>query len=84
MVGSREIKFDLDGLGGITMDAGRKIGFVNCEAGNLAVEQSRLLLDDKEIAKLPEDTKVVLVEFKAGTLTVTADGAIVYSSAAGK
>ena len=83
-VGSREVKFDLDGPGSILMSAERPAATIAFAGGAVVVENERVLLNDSEIAKLPVDAKVVMVEHKAGKLTITADGANIYSSALGK
>jgi pyruvate/2-oxoglutarate dehydrogenase complex dihydrolipoamide dehydrogenase (E3) component len=44
----------------------------------------RAILGDKEIAKIPDDTNLVLVVCKEGALTITADGTKIYSSAIAK
>ena len=36
------------------------------------IEKARVLLNDQEVAKLPEDAKVVQVDYTAGTLTMGA------------
>jgi hypothetical protein len=48
--------------------------------GKVVVEKARVLLNDKEVAKVPEDAKVVEVDYTAGTLTITADGTKVHES----
>jgi hypothetical protein len=80
-VGSHEVKFDLDGPGSIFMGAERPAATITFPGGAVVVENERVLLNDSEIAKLPVDAKVVMVEHKAGKLTITADGASIYSSA---
>ena len=44
------------------------------------VEKARLLLNGEEVAKLPEEAKLVQINSTAGTLTITADGTKVYES----
>jgi hypothetical protein len=80
-VGSHEVKFDLDGPGSIFMSADRPAATITFAGGTVVVESEQVLLNDSEIAKLPEDAKIVMVEHKAGKLTNTADGANIYSSA---
>ena len=80
-IGNREIKFDLDGLGGFSTEGDESGGVITFDGGKVTVQRSRLLLDGKEVSKVPENAKVVQVEYKVGKLTVTADGKKIYSSA---
>ena len=82
-IGNREIKFDLDGPGGYTSEGDESGGVITFDGGKVTVQRSKLLLDGKEVAKVPENAKVVLVDYRAGKLTVTADGKTIYSSGAG-
>ena len=82
-IGFREINFDLDGQGGFSTEGDASGGVITFDGGKVTVQQSKLLLDGKEVAKVPDNAKVVLVEYKAGKLTVTADGKTIYPSAAG-
>src|SRR5690242_21136674 len=54
---AREVKFSVDGGGGIGMEHG--IATINFAEGKVVVEKARVLLNDKEIATVPADTKVV-------------------------
>ena len=88
MVGGREVKFALDGPGGIKPGGERRTNgsieeipaIVEFTGGKVSVEKARVLLNDKEVAKLPENTKVVAVDYTGGTLTITADGTKVYEA----
>ena len=82
-IGNRAINFDLDGPGGYTSEGDESGGFITFDGGKVTVQRSKLLLDGKEVAKVPENAKVVLVDVKAGKLIVTADGKQIYSSGAG-
>jgi hypothetical protein len=78
MGGGREVKFSLDGGGGISSQQDRAT--VNFTEGKVVVEKARVLLNDKEVAQVPENTKVVAIDYTAGTLTVTADSTKVYEA----
>jgi len=82
-IGNRAINFDLDGPGGYTSEGDESGGVITFDGGKVTVQRSKLLLDGKEVAKVPENAKVVLVDVKAGKLIVTADGKQIYSSGAG-
>ena len=72
-VGDRQIKASLDG-GSSSISGHDGAAFITFSGGNLVVEKSRILLDDKEVAKVPEDATHVEIDYTAGTLTATADG----------
>jgi len=75
---SREVKFSVDGGGGIVMQEGTAT--INFAEGKVVVEKARVLLNDKEIATVPADSKVVETDYTAGKLTITADGNQVYEA----
>ncbi len=77
------INFDLEGPGGFSSESDVSGGVITSDGGKVTVQRTKLLLDGKEVAKVPENAKVVLVEYKAGKLTVTADGNTIYPAAAG-
>ena len=52
--------------------------------GELVVERTRITLDGKEVAKIPERTRRVAFDYTAGKLTGTADGASVLEMPLGK
>ena len=81
-VGGRKVTYSVEGGGGISPKAGGAT--VTFPGGSVVVEKSRALLDGKEVAKVPEDAKVVAVDYSGGKLTITADGAKVYEEKAGK
>ena len=81
-VGARKVSFSLDGPGGISPTADSAT--VSFEGGSVLIEKGRVLLDGKEVAKLPEAAKAVDVAYTAGALTVSADGAKVYETKIGK
>jgi hypothetical protein len=80
--GFREVKYAVDGGGGIWMQ--QAAATVTFTEGKVVVEKERVLLNDKEVAKVPEDAKVVEVDYTAGMLTITADGTKVYEAKLGK
>lgn len=85
-IGDREVKASLDGGGFISSEgdtatirfAGRKV----------VVERGAVRLHDQEaiaeLAKLPEDAKLVEVDYTAGKLTIAADGKEIGSMIIGK
>jgi hypothetical protein len=75
---SREVKAIIDRPASITTTGeAPDTATVSFSGRKLVVEKDRVLLDGKEQAKLPPDTKSVEVKMKDGKLTVTADGAAV-------
>ena len=78
-MGSREVKFSLDGKGGISQ-LEQDTAIISFTEGKVVVEKARVLLNEKEVAKVPEDAKVVEVDYDAGTLTITADGSKVHEA----
>ncbi len=71
----REVKVSVDGPAWITSQ--EETALVSFDNWKLVVEQTRVLLDGKDIAPLAEDAALVEVDFTSGTLTVTADGVTV-------
>jgi hypothetical protein len=70
-IGPREVKFSVDGNGGVLVQP--DAATVTFAEGNVVVEIAVVLLMDKEVAKLPEDAKVMEVDSTAAvTLTITA------------
>jgi hypothetical protein len=81
-IDGREVKFALDGNGGVTSTAGMTT--VTFSQGKVIVEKTRVLVNDKEVASVAEDVKVVTVDYTAKTLTVTADGTKIHEEKLGK
>ena len=77
-LGDREVKASLDG--GAFISGHDDAAFITFKGGTLVIEKSRILLDDKEVAKVPEDATLVLIDYRAGTLTATADGVYVLTT----
>ena len=75
--GDREVKASLDGAGFISSDGNTAV--ISFAAGKLVVEKKAVRLDEEELAKLPEEAKLVEVDYTAGKLTVTADGKSIVS-----
>jgi hypothetical protein len=73
----REVKASLDGDGTISSEG--YVAVVHFVGGKLIVDKEAVRLDGEELAKLPEETKKVEVDYTAGKLTVTADGRSVVS-----
>jgi hypothetical protein len=81
-IGSRQIKFSVDGDGGIMPQVdGATVTF---SEGKVVVEKARVLFNDKEVAKLSEGAKLVEVEYSGGALTIRVDGAKVHEAKLGK
>jgi hypothetical protein len=77
-IGSRTVKFSVDGVASAL--AKPDAATVTFPGGKVVVEKARVLVDDKEVAKLPEDAKLVEIDYTAGTLTVTADGTQIHEA----
>lgn len=77
-VGSREVTFSLEGNGGVFST--NKSATIAFDAGEIIVEKEQVLVNDREVAKVPEDAKVVSVEYAAGTLKISADGKTLYEN----
>jgi hypothetical protein len=82
-INDREVKASLDGDGSISSQTGGAT-VITFSAGKLIIGKGTVELDDKEVAKFPEAVKKVEVDYTAGKLTVTADGAVVFTSEPGK
>ena len=76
--GGREVQFAVDGAGGIVMT--QDVATVTFPAGKVIVEKARVLVNDQEVAQIPEETKLVTVDYTGGTLTLTADGAKIHEA----
>lgn len=81
-VGSREVTFSLEGNGGIFST--NKSATIAFDAGEIIVEKEQVLVNNREVAKVPEEAKVVSVEYAAGTLKISADGKTVHEEKMGK
>ena len=79
----RKVKYSVDGNGSIIARQ-RTSAAVVFSRGEIVIEKARVLLNDKELAKISEDAKLVEVGYASGTLTINADGEKVYSSELGK
>jgi hypothetical protein len=75
--GNREVTASVEGAGFISSDG--KTAVISFAGGKLAVDKAAVKLDGEVLAKLPEDTKKVEVDYTAGKLTVTADGKSVFN-----
>ena len=76
-VAGREIAAVVDGPAFIHPEADGAV--ISTTANKITVERARVLLDGKELAKLPAAATNIQVSVAAGQLTVTADGAAVAS-----
>lgn len=70
-IGDREIKATVEGPGFISSTGDSAI--VSFHGGKLTIERQRLLLDGKEIAKIPEKARTIAIEYSGGKLTARAD-----------
>ncbi len=75
---SREVKYVVDGNADFM--SRNEVTQVNFAGGKVIVERTRILLNDKEVAKIPEATKKVFIDYTDGLLTVTADGTKVHEA----
>ena len=75
--GTREVKASVDGPGFISSQG--EAAVISFKGGKLIVEKEKVLLNGKELAKVPANAAKVEIDFTAGTLTVTADGAKLYA-----
>jgi hypothetical protein len=66
-----EITVDIDGGGGLLSENGRT--FIQLPGHELDIEQERLLLDGKEVAKIPAAARLEIV-LSGTTLSLKADG----------
>lgn len=73
-IGDREVKASIDGPGFISQMGNSGAAVITFAAGKLVIEKAVVRLDGEELAKLPEETRKVEVEYTAGKLTVMADG----------
>jgi hypothetical protein len=80
--GGREVKATVDGPAWVG-PADDKFT-VKITGHQIAIEKERLLVDDKELAKIPATATKFDVVCSNGTLRVTADGAEVLATTIGK
>jgi hypothetical protein len=80
--GSRSVNFSVEGGAGIS-SSGDTATF-NFDGGTLMIEKSRLVLNGKEVAKVPENAKQIQIFYSGGTLTVTAGGEKILTEQMGK
>jgi hypothetical protein len=80
--GARNVTFTADVDGNVL--ATTDYATVSFRGLTVRVDKSRVLIDGKEVAKVPEAAKVVDVNYNGGTLGITADGAKVYETKIGK
>ena len=73
------MKATLDGGGFIS--AKDDAATIATSVGKFVVEKDRVQLDGRELAKLPDEAKLVEVDVTAGKITIKADGTGVFSSA---
>ena len=79
---SREVKYSVEGGGQIA--SAKTTATITFKDGRIIVEKSRVLWNDREVSPLPEDAKMVEVNYTGGLLTITADGASIYVARIGK
>jgi hypothetical protein len=83
MIVNRNVKYSGDG-GNMSLSATGNSAHVTFSGSKITVEADRILLDDKEVAKIPQETKEVDVDFTNGLLIIKADGAKVHEAKMGK
>jgi hypothetical protein len=76
----REIKWDFEGGGSFSTSSYQDSFVLNAPFGRVTVEESRVLLGDQEVAKLPAGTLLVDVRYEEQTLKVLADEFLVYQA----
>lgn len=69
---SRDVTYSVDGAG--TIASKETTATITFSGGRLVIEKARILLNDEELARVPEDAKAVDVDYTAGILRITADG----------
>jgi hypothetical protein len=76
--GTRKVKFTLEGPGNVssTLDSAT----VNFPEGKILVEQTRVLVNGNEVAKVDENVELVFITYAGKTLTITADGAKIHEA----
>ena len=79
-IGEREVKASVDGAGFISTQGDSAV--ITFSGGRLVVERGAVRLDDRELAQFSEDARQVLIDYTAGKLSVTADGAEVLTTTA--
>jgi hypothetical protein len=77
-VHSRQVRFAMDGPASVVSQP--NVATITFSEGKLNIERGRALLNDKEVAKVPDEAKVVDIDYTRGRLTVTADDKKVYES----
>jgi hypothetical protein len=78
----RKVSYSVDGSGSLILETnGPTATFAG---GKVVVEKSRILLNDKAVASIPDNTKTVEIDCTAGKLTIKADGATVHETALDK
>jgi len=87
-IGDREVKYSLDGPGDVTSttdaEEGVTVSTVTFTGGKVVVEKARVLVNDKEVAKIADDAKVVEVDYTRQMLTIKADGVKIHEAKFGK
>ena len=71
-VDGREVKANIDGPASISSSDGKAL--VQFAGHKVWVEKERVLVDDKELAKVPSTATKVRLDYAGGVLTVSADG----------
>lgn len=80
--GDRSVHAVVDGPAFVQPQPDRLV--VSTTGHEIVIEKERLLVDKKEIAKVPAQAKQFEVSVAGGTLTVTADGAEILKAPLGK
>lgn len=78
MLGDLEVKYSTDGKSSVF--ATGKAATIAFSKGEVVIEKDRAIFDGKEVAKLPDGTKVVSVDFADKKLTIAADGKMLHEA----
>jgi hypothetical protein len=78
--GGREIKWNFEGSGRFCTASSQDSFTLNTRFGRVTIEESRVLLGDEEVARLPAGTLLVDVRYEEQILKVLADEFLVYQA----
>jgi hypothetical protein len=75
--GGLAVTYDVQGPGG-GLHFNGSTATVTFERGSVVIENSQIRVNGKDVAKVPSGSKAVDVHYAGNTLTIKADGAVVY------
>jgi hypothetical protein len=76
VMAGREVRFSVDGRGSVKGGSGGST--VIFDEGEILVEKSRILVNGKVVAPIPDNAKLVEIDYGAGQLTIKVDGVDVH------